>query len=39
MTAPYDRDEALATARTCAALCFPRHFTPEGLRRDRPAET
>lgn len=31
MTAPYDREEALTTVRTCAALCFPDHFTPEGL--------
>ncbi|MBN8629939.1 MAG: TetR/AcrR family transcriptional regulator [Rhodobacterales bacterium] len=33
MVAPYDRAEALATARACAALCFPHHFTPQGLRR------
>jgi TetR/AcrR family transcriptional repressor of bet genes len=32
MTAPYDRDEALTTVRTCVAMCFPEHFTPEGLR-------
>lgn len=38
MTAPYERDEALSTVRTCAALCFPQHFTPDGLRHDRPRE-
>ncbi|MGL4237015.1 TetR family transcriptional regulator C-terminal domain-containing protein [Tabrizicola sp.] len=31
MVSPYARDEALATVRTCAALCFPDHFTPDGL--------
>jgi AcrR family transcriptional regulator len=36
MVAPYDRDEALATARTCVALCFPDHFTPGGLNPSRP---
>ena len=36
IVAPYSPEEALATARTCAALCFPQHFTPEGLRGDRP---
>ncbi|MBL9050296.1 MAG: TetR/AcrR family transcriptional regulator [Tabrizicola sp.] len=36
MVSPYQRDEALATARTCAAMCFPNHFTPEGLNPDRP---
>ena len=35
MTAPYDRDEALTTVRTCAALCFPDHFTPSGLKSSR----
>jgi AcrR family transcriptional regulator len=35
MATPYSAEEALATARTCAALCFPDHFTPEGLRPDR----
>ena len=35
MTAPYDRDEALTTVRTCAALCFPDHFTPTGLKPSR----
>lgn len=30
MTTPYDRDEALATVMTCAALAFPRHFSPAG---------
>lgn len=33
MARPYTRDEALTTARTCVALCFPDHFTPQGLRR------
>jgi AcrR family transcriptional regulator len=32
MTTPYSRDEALATVRTCAALCFPDHFDANGLR-------
>jgi TetR/AcrR family transcriptional repressor of bet genes len=27
MATPYDADEALATARTCAAHLFPKHFT------------
>ena len=36
MVSPYERDEALATARTCVAMCFPNHFTPEGLRPSRP---
>jgi len=31
MSAPIEVAEALATARTCAALCFPRHFGPGGL--------
>ena len=35
MANPYSRDEALATVRSCAAYCFPDHFTPEGLRPDR----
>lgn len=33
MVAPYSPDEALTTVRTCAALCFPNHFTAEGLHR------
>jgi TetR/AcrR family transcriptional repressor of bet genes len=32
MTAPYSRDEALATVYTCAAFCFPDRFSPAGLR-------
>jgi AcrR family transcriptional regulator len=36
MVAPYGRDEALATVRTCAAMCFPDHFTPKGLNPLRP---
>lgn len=35
MSVPYSRAEALATVRTCAAMCFPDHFTPEGLRPTR----
>jgi TetR/AcrR family transcriptional repressor of bet genes len=35
MVAPYSAAEALATARTCAALCFPDHLTPEGLKPGR----
>lgn len=31
MQAPIEVAEALATARTCATLCFPRHFGPDGL--------
>jgi TetR/AcrR family transcriptional repressor of bet genes len=31
MVAPYGPDEALTTVRTCAALSFPDHFTPDGL--------
>jgi TetR/AcrR family transcriptional repressor of bet genes len=31
MAAPYTRDEGLTTARTCASLCFPDHFGPDGL--------
>lgn len=31
MSRPYSRDEALATALTCAAAFFPRHFTDRGL--------
>ena len=31
MTSPYEAEEGLATARACAALCFPRHFGPWGL--------
>ncbi|MCU0827613.1 MAG: TetR/AcrR family transcriptional regulator [Tabrizicola sp.] len=34
MTKPYSREEALATARSCAALCFPDHFSPDGPRFD-----
>jgi TetR/AcrR family transcriptional repressor of bet genes len=32
LASPYSREEALATARTCVALCFPDHFTPSGMR-------
>jgi AcrR family transcriptional regulator len=32
MVSPYERDEALATVRTCAAMCFPDHFSPDGLK-------
>jgi TetR/AcrR family transcriptional repressor of bet genes len=35
MATPYSREEGLATARTCAALCFPAHFAPDGLKADR----
>jgi AcrR family transcriptional regulator len=35
MATPYSREAGLATARTCAALCFPAHFTPDGLKADR----
>ena len=35
MVEPYERDEALTTVHTCAALCFPNHFTPQGLIRTR----
>lgn len=31
MVAPYSREEALTTVRTCVALCFPDHFTSTGL--------
>ena len=31
MVAPYSREEALTTVRTCVALCFPDHFMPDGL--------
>jgi AcrR family transcriptional regulator len=31
MTTPYDVTEALAAARHCVAIAFPRHFGPEGL--------
>ena len=33
---PYSPDDALTTVRTCVALCFPDHFTPEGLKPHRP---
>ncbi|RYE51481.1 MAG: TetR family transcriptional regulator [Hyphomicrobiales bacterium] len=33
METPYSPDEAKTTVRTCAALCFPHHFTSDGLRR------
>lgn len=33
MVTPYTPDEALTTVRTCASLCFPRHFSPQGLLR------
>jgi AcrR family transcriptional regulator len=36
MVKPYGREEALATARTCAAMCFPDHFSPEGPIASRP---
>jgi TetR/AcrR family transcriptional repressor of bet genes len=32
MATPYPRDEALATVRSCAALCFPDHFDEGGLK-------
>lgn len=35
MVSPYERDEALSTVRTCVAMCFPAHFSPEGLLPDR----
>lgn len=35
MATPYSRDEALTTARTCAALCFPDHFDVAGLKATR----
>ena len=31
LPAPYSAEEALTTARACAALCFPRHFNDQGL--------
>jgi AcrR family transcriptional regulator len=31
MPSPFEVQEALATVRACAALCFPRHFGPNGL--------
>ena len=31
MANPYSPDEALATVRSCVHLCFPDHFTPQGL--------
>jgi TetR/AcrR family transcriptional repressor of bet genes len=36
MAAPYSRDAALETVRYAAHLCFPNHFTPQGLKQDRP---
>lgn len=30
---PYSLDEALATVRSCATLCFPDHFDAQGVRR------
>lgn len=36
MATPYSREDGLATARACAALCFPGHFTPQGLDPARP---
>lgn len=36
MATPYSREDGLATARACAALCFPGHFTPQGLDAARP---
>ncbi len=35
MATPYGRDEGLTSARTCAALCFPDHFSPAGLKTSR----
>jgi TetR/AcrR family transcriptional repressor of bet genes len=35
MATPYPREEGLATTRTCAALCFPDHFDPRGLKAGR----
>jgi TetR/AcrR family transcriptional repressor of bet genes len=35
MASPYSRLDGLVTARTCAALCFPDHFTTEGLKTGR----
>jgi TetR/AcrR family transcriptional repressor of bet genes len=35
MVSPYSREDGLGTARSCAALCFPDHFTATGLRSDR----
>jgi TetR/AcrR family transcriptional repressor of bet genes len=35
MATPYTREVGLGTARTCAALCFPGHFAPDGLKADR----
>lgn len=32
MVTPYPPSEAMATVRTAAALCFPNHFTPDGLK-------
>ena len=36
VASPYTAEDALATARMCAALCFPNHFTPQGLNPKRP---
>ena len=35
MATPYTREVGLGTARTCAALCFPNHFAPTGLKAQR----
>lgn len=32
MANPYPREDALATVRTCVSLCFPNHFTTDGLK-------
>ena len=32
METPYGPEEALITVRTCAGLCFPDHFSSQGLR-------
>jgi TetR/AcrR family transcriptional repressor of bet genes len=32
MANPYPREDALATVRTCVSLCFPDHFTTDGLK-------
>jgi TetR/AcrR family transcriptional repressor of bet genes len=35
MADPYSPEEALATVRSCVHLCFPDHFTPQGLNPNR----
>jgi AcrR family transcriptional regulator len=39
MVTPYSPEEALTTVRSCAALCFPNHFSAAGLIAARPAAT